>query len=389
MKISKHIYWIIPLLFWACSDNEVLETKADPVWANLDGTAFETQIVPFVEEGETAQQTRVSLSGDLFEDGDLMRLRIICPYVKSAEYGENTWGSSEDNWRLFQYKRETGGDSGLPNDNVKVGQWTSIPTNKFDIDGDFNTSGAPNNYTSPQATPYVFTATTWTEEIHVRIGSSNYLTYSNIFKADQRKAKDYKASNVLWAQQYMQTGPVHVRLSFEHKMAALRIDVSELASQLPTGSEEVILTLENMPDIDQQEVYIGNYFTNAMKELNKNLNKFGDYYRCNCTIEENGRALGIVYADDTNSANGYLSRKKFAELPQNATYTAYKYSPTDFWLIIPPYTVPAGVTPTLWLRKGEYRWSAPLTLPAGRTFRQGVRYNIKMNVPEPAPDPQP
>lgn len=376
MSIHKFLFILLPLLYWSC-ESQVRDTQEQQT-ITIDGSAFETEIIPFREDGRP--MTRVNVAGDSFEPGDLMRLRVIAPYAPSSEYGESTWGGSYDDWRLYQW---VGNQA----------QWGSVGSGLgFDIDNDFNASSAPGNIIMPQATPYVFTATTWTEEIHFVLSSavgSGYesskvvITFSNIFKADQRTDKNYKASNVLWAQQYMQTGTPHVRLSFEHKMAALQIDISEFASEL-TGSEEVVLTLENMPDIDQQEVVIGNYYVDKMKSKRA----YGDYNRSHCRYEDNGKVLGIVVPDE---AQGKLIQIPFTggAVQQTGIYTAHKLDANTFTLIIPPYVVPDGVTPTLWLRQGEKRWSAPLTLPdrnvnpqqTDRTFESGVRYHVTMQVP--------
>lgn len=372
---------------WACSSD--IEDAQDQQVITIDGSAFETEIVPFVEDGGNGAVTRANIAGTSFEAGDLIRLRVIAPYAPSSEYGESTWGSSYDDWRLFQWS-------------ANHANWGTVGSGLgFDIDNDFQASGAPSTIIMPQATPYVFTATTWTEEIHYVLSStvgSGYesskvvITFSNVFKADQRTEKNYKASNVLWAQQYMQTGSPHVRLSFEHKMAALQIDISQFASELDNTAEapEVVLTLENMPDIDQQEVCIGNYYVAKMKSKRD----YGDYWRCNCSYENNGKVLGIVVPDETEK---HLVQIPFTggAVGQTGIYTAHQLNANTFTLIIPPYTVPDDVTPTLWLRQGEKRWSAPLSLPdhskndkqTDRTFESGVRYHVKMQTPTPVVTP--
>lgn len=352
----------------------------------MDCDMFDTEIVPFHEEGEEESlPTRVNMAGDSFVAGDLIRIRIIAPYVDSQEYGESTWGGTYDNFRIWQWA-------------ANHAAWTSVGSDRgFDFDNDFYPSGASSSIIMPQATPFVFTATTWTEEIHHilstygQAGGTSITSFSNIFKADQREERNYRSSDVLWAQQYMQTGTDRVTLSFEHKMAALKIDVSAFATDL-TGTEEIILTLENMPDINQQEVTIGNYYAEKMKDKRA----YGDYYRTKCSYEENGKVLGIVVPNETK---GHLEQIHFTDsrIPQTGVYTALKGGTSVsgtingfFYLIIPPYTVPAEVTPTLWLRQGEKRWSAPLTLPAGRSFESGKRYSVKMiKAATPDPTPQP
>lgn len=372
-QIKTYIYLAMALLCWAC--NPSMEEQNDKPLITLEPEMFGAEIRPYVEDGEEADETtRVNTAGNSFVQGDLIRVRIIAPFVGSNEYGESTWGGTYDNFRIWQWASNHA-------------NWATVGSDRgFDFDNDLYPSGASANIIMPQATPFVFTATTWTEEIHYvlstagQAGGTLVSSFSNIFKADQRKEENYRASDVLWAQQYMQTGTDHVRLSFEHKMAALRIDISDFSSEL-TGSEEVILTLENMPDINQQEVTIGNYYAEKMKSKNN----YGDYYRTKCTYEQNGKVLGIVVPDESQ---GFLVQIPFTTLPQTGGYTAYKQDANTFLLIIPPYTVPAEVTPTLWLRQGEKRWSAPLTLPAGRTFESGKRYTIQMNRPtSPTPDP--
>lgn len=374
---NKIIYLALVLLAcWAC--NPSIEEQTDKPLATMEPEMFGAEIRPFQEDGEEpAAPTRVNVAGNSFVTGDLIRIRIIAPFVTSNEYGESTWGGTYDNFRIWQWASNHAA-------------WTSVGSDRgFDFNNDFYPSGASSNIIMPQATPFIFTATTWTEEIHYILstygeaGGTSVTSFSNIFKADQRKEENYRASDVLWAQQYMETGTDRVTLSFEHKMAALKIDISAFASEL-TGSEEVILTLENMPDINQQEVTIGNYYAEKMKDKRD----YGDYYRTRCSYADNGKVLGIVVPNETLK---HLEQIAFtdARIPQTGVYTAYKQDANTFLLIIPPYTVPDGVTPTLWLRQGEKRWSAPLTLPdsnndptqTDRTFEMGKRYRITMNTP--------
>ena len=375
MKLRDTLYILPVILLAACNDSMtsvVEEEEASLI--EIDGSAFHSEIVPFAEVGEDGILTRANIEGNSFESRDLIRLRVIAPYVNSTEYGESTWGNSYDDWRLYTW----GGAEA---------QWKQVTANdfQFDVDNDFSPTTAPSTIVMPQATPFVFTATTFTEEVHHVIstngtaGGTVILSFSNIFKADQRRIENYKASDVLWAQQFMQTGSDDVRLSFSHKMAALKIDVSKL--QL-SGSEEVVLTLDNMPDIDQQEVTIGNYYAEKMKRKLA----YGDYYRTKCEYEDNGRVLGIVVPDEQAK---HLVQVAFTDtkIPQTGLYTAYELNDSTFLLIIPPYTVPADVHPTLWLRQGENRWSAELPLPTDRTFLSGNRYRVKMKIPTTPQDP--
>lgn len=369
--IKKYIYLALVLICCGCS-TDVAEQKQQPL-VTMECDMFGAEIVPFQEEGKDAPKaTRVNTAGDSFMPGDLIRIRIIAPFSSESEYGESTWGGTYDNFRIWQWA-------------ANHANWATVGSGRgFDFDNDLYPSAASANIIMPQATPFVFTATTWTEEIHYVLsspgqpGGTLVSTFSNVFKADQRKEENYRSSDVLWAQQYMETGVDHVRLSFEHKMAALKIDISDFESELDKtiNAPEVILTLENMPDIDQQEVTIGNYYAEKMKGTKL---PYGDYWRTRCTYEQNGKVLGIVVPNETE---GHLVQIPFISLSQTGVYTAYKNDANTFLFIIPPYTVPAEVTPTLWLRQGEKRWSAPLTLPDGRTFEMGKRYSVKMQKPD-------
>ena len=359
MKSINKAFLAVALILVGCSRETTGESE---LLLSFDGGNIITSITPFVNEGEVV--TRANIAGDSFESGDLIKLRVICPYSTSTEYGESTWGGTYDNFRFFSWT-------------ANQAQWGSVGSGRgFDFNGDFSATSPASTFTMPQATPYVFTATTWSEELHFILstagtaGGNVILAFCSLFKADQREAKNYKSSDILWAQQFMQSGTDHIRLSFNHKMAALSIDISQLSSVL-TGSEEVTVSLLNMPEIDQQDIAIGNYYAEKMKSKIA----YGDYYRTRCSYEENGTVLGIAYPDETA---GRLVRKTFVEVPQTAEYLAYKKDGNTFRLIIPPYTVPDGVTPTLLVRQGQHRWTAPLTLPSERTFESGKCYNVQM-----------
>lgn len=369
----KKITAVLPLLILlvACTD----EPSIDSPRLKRDGSALISSIVSFAEvdeQGMDLPSTRVSIDGRKFEPGDLMRLRVIAPYGEN-EYGEDTWGGTYDNWRAYQWSSTNASSP------ARTGSWGSV--SGYDMNCDFSPSSSYSDFWMPQATPYIFTATTWTEEIHHILPSSSsagnvILSLSNIFKADQRREKDYKASDVLWAQSFVQTGTEYVTLSFQHKMAALKVDISDFATVLTTGGNapEVVLTLEGMPDIDQQEVTIGNYYVEKM--ISKK--QYGDWYRCKCAKEDNGKVLGIVVVDEEVTKGYKQVPFTDASIGQDATYIAYKNTDSEFLLIIPPYTVPAGITPTLWLRQGDKRWSAPLGI---NHFESGKRYNINFNRP--------
>lgn len=392
----KYIAFAAALLALASCESEIATEQADKLSFTFDASQnLQSDIVPFTEDG--APQTRTTFAGDQFESGDLIKMRIVAPFTSSVEWGEYTDGNTHDNFWILQW------NGSHPTN------WGSISSNRgFDLNGDFSASSSSSIWTLSQGTPYIFTASTWTEEIHSIVstqgkpGGDVYTWFYNVFKADQHKLSDYKSSDVMWAQQFMQTGTENIHLSFNHKMAALCIDISAFKDSLDLTEEtdEIVLTLENMPDIDQQEIVIGNYYAGAIK--GKGSNRAGDskYYRPNygdwqrtaCSREDNGKVLGISVI---NEAQAKVEQVAFTSpsRQQNATYTFYHVKGnTSYYLIIPPYTVPEDVKPTLWLRQGTKRWSAELTLPTGRTFESGKRYHSKLQmkpVPDPDPDPTP
>lgn len=370
----KYLAFVAALLCLASCESENTSEQADKLPFTFDASRnLQSDIIPFVEDG--APQSRANFAGNQFESGDLIKIRIVAPFSPSTEWGEYTDGNTHDNFWILQWNGNNQNGTGT------TASWSSISSNRhFDLNGDFIYNGSSNIWTLAQNTPYVFTASTWTEEVQAQIPDSKgkattYTWFYNVFKADQRKIKDYKSSDVLWAQQFMQTGTQNIRLSFEHKMSALCIDISEFKTLLDMteADDEIVVTLENMPDIDQQEIIVGNYYAGAIKSGYRPT--FGDWQRTACTKELNGTVLGI---SRINEAQQKVEQVEFTALPQTATYTAYKGSEGKYYLIVPPYTVPDNVTPTLWLRQGTKRWSAPLTLPEGRTFLPSVRYTVKM-----------
>ncbi len=380
----KHTYIaaaVALLALGACTAEDAVTEQAEKVAFTFDASQnLQSDIVPFTEDG--APQSRANFAGDQFETNDLIKVRIVAPFSPSTEWGEYTDGNTHDNLWILRW---TGNNLNAAGNGAT---WTNVPSSeragdfKFDLNSDYLYTSSSNIWTLAQNTPYVFTATTWTEEVHAEMsqpgkpGSTTYTWFYSVFKADQRKLKDYKSSDVLWAQQFMQTGTQNVRLSFEHKMSALCVDISALKSQLDMseGADEIILTLENMPDIDQQEIVIGNYYAGAIKSNYRPT--YGDYYRTSCSKEQNGTVLGISRIVESSSS---VEKVAIETLPQTATYTAYHEKGSDkFYFILPPYTVPSGVVPTLLLRQGAKRWSAPLTLPTDNAFKPSVRYNVNM-----------
>lgn len=353
------------LLMAACSSDGIVQEKQE-----VHEFTLTTDVVPF--KGE-APATRSKLDGTGFEDGDWIRLKIICPFVSTSEYGESTWGNSYD--AFFLLKRSGGG-------------WTYLTAADYcDITGSYSYSGSPQvgSFYEAQQTPYVYMASTWTEEKNFKtLNNTHVLQYCHVFHADQRKAKNYKASDLLWAQQYMQTGAWNVHLNFEHKMACLtfELDDSELT---PTLTSNDVLTLEGMPDIDQQEVVVGDYY--AEKSKINSAGNFNYKNKSSCNFEYNGKVIGIgVNVDAANCSYAYpmtgnpnpAYNKTFTGseiVPNTGTYTAYKEDDTHFRLIVPPCVLTTNAQ--IWIRDGERRFKMPLER---LDFHEGELYPIKVKV---------
>lgn len=336
----------LPLLAACTAEDNSVDTASH-------GLSLTASVDPF--DGETS--TRANLEGTAFEENDLIRVKVICPYVSSTEFGESTWGNSKDGFWLLYWKGSN---------------WSSVTSAfGFDINGDYVTSAASDlqgQYLSQQ-TPYVFTASTWTEEksFVVPNGSSNtlILQYANVFHADQTKAADYKASDVLWAQSIMQTGTDYVHLAFKHVMAALTLTVSGIDGL----SDNAVLTVEGMPDIDQAEIVVGDKYAAKNKVSSS---KYG-YKNMNATTSdnENGKVLGIGINDETN---GMSYSKSFTDIAQTATYKAYNNGNNTYKLVVPPCTLTSNAT--VWVRDGQKRYKATLEQ---KKFAQGTMYYLTLN----------
>ena len=334
-----------------------------------------------VEQFAGGAQTRVTVDGKNFLDNDRIRVKLICPYVTTTETGESTGSSTSDGFWLL--KRNGGG-------------WTTLSAaDKCDLNGDGIYSGSSDlqeQYLAQQ-TPYVFTASTWSREVRFLDGvgadaMKTVVHYAPVFHADQRLEADFEASDLLWAQSVVQTGTDYVRLNFRHVMALLVVTIEGA----PALSDPV-LTLEGMPDIDQQELVVGDYFA-ARRKVNglNDYDAYGYQKRYPCTKEQNGTLLGIGTFSQTAQV------KPLTDLPRDGVYTAYRDADeTTFRLIVPPYAFTADY-PTLWLRDGAERWSlqldpAALTASAAESetgtteagtlrFEPGKCYPVTMKISE-------
>lgn len=357
------------LLMAACSSDEIVQTEQE-----CHEFTLTSEVVPF--KGETAMM-RSNLNGTGFEDGDWIRLKIICPFVTSSEYGESTWGNSYD--AFFLLKRSGGG-------------WTYLTSaDHCDITGSYSYSGSPQvgSFYEAQQTLYVYMASTWSEEKNFKSSSgSHILQYCHVFHADQRKVEHYKASDLLWAQQYMQTGAWNVHLSFEHKMACITFTLDDSGLDTPLSSN-VVLTLEGMPDIDQQEVVVGDYYADASK-INSS---FGYRQKASCSFDNNGKVLGIGVNDDAasrakvapmtgNPVPGGAYTSLLSPVPNTGTYTAYKVDNTaykvdntHFRMIVPPCVLAENAQ--IWVRDGERRYKMQLER---KEFHEGELYPVKVKL---------
>ena len=341
-----------------CSGDEVAVPAEDkPV-------LFTGTIKPF--EGEDIQ-SRVNVDGTGFTNGDFIRIKVICPYVTTSEYGEQTYGASYDSFWLL---KSAGGSS-----------WGTLSASDgCDINGDYLDSGSQpmSSLYLSQQTPYVFTAQTWSVERKFVAGSNLVLLYSPIFHADQSGEENYRASDLLWAQSYLQTGSESVHFDFYHKMAALKITIDD--TKLPEGkklSDNAILSLSGMPGIDHAEVVVGDYY--AAKS--KTSAAFGYKQKNTCAKEYNGKVLGVAVNTDsyayTMPMTGNPNPDSRSCVPNDGTYTAYKDKAATklYRLIVPPCVLENE--PVFHLLDGDRRWTYKLNK---LNFEQENLYKITINV---------
>lgn len=377
-----------------------------------------SDIEPF--NGE--MMTRVNVAGNDFIDGDFIRLKIICPFVSTGERGEYTDGNSYDS---FYYLKRSGS------------AWIRVVSGDgFDISGTYSPSNSPDiaSYYEAQQTPYVYVATTWSEERRFVANGSLYDHLTPVFHADQTKEKHYRASDVLWAQTFMQTGAWNIHLGFQHKMACLDITIDDSKLTQPNSdydptnpessptipapiSDAAVLTLENMPDIDQAEIVIGDYYADASKYNSG----YGYQQKSSCSYENNGKVLGIAVNDESakrariiqmtgnpTSVGGDNSSVITEKVKNEATYTAYRQTAKHYRLIVPPCNLDPGFVPTLvdpddsespmvqsekcavfCLRDGSRRFKVTLER---LMFEEGKLYPVTLKlgeVPQPDPEPEP
>ncbi len=364
MKISHLIYiGMTTMLLAACSSDD--GQPEDQVQLQGRPLTITSSVNSFKGEGGT----RTNLDGKAFAVGDWIKLKIICPYVPNTLIGETTWGGSADALWLLKW----GGSA-----------WTQLTSDdKVDVSSHYS-YGSNNVFGQfeAQQTPYIYTASTWNENViflapNSAGGSSltRYSQYSYIFHADQSLEADYLKNDLLWAQTYMQTGSYDVHLSFNHVMACLKITVSGVSL-----SSNAVVTLEGMPDIDQKEIVVGDYYAAASKVNTK----YGYQDKCSCDYGNNGKVLGVAMIKEStakaiiNPLSGSPSDNHTTgtTVANTGVYTAY-YNSGVYYLIVPPCALAANAT--FMIRDGKKRYSCTLQK---KTFEQGKQYPVTITLTE-------
>ena len=164
----------------------------------------------------------------------------------------------------------------------------------------------------------------------------------------------------MWAQTIMQTGSYNIHLSFKHVMAALKITVEG------DISENAVLTLEGMPDIDQCEVIVGDYYAEKSKV---NANNYGYKSKHACKLENNGKVIGVAKITGSKAENAKI------DVNTTTNYTALNTGGWVYRVIVPPCTL--NQSATIWLRDGAKRYSMQLN---ETTFEAGKLYRVTFNI---------
>ena len=124
-----------------------------------------------------------------------------------------------------------------------------------------------------------------------------------------------------------------------------------------------------MPDIDQAEVIVGDYYAAKSKV---NSNDYGYKSKHACTRDDNGKVIGVAVVDDSQK-RAYT--KPIGSVAQTGTYTACHVGQRAYRLIVPPGTLSKQAT--FWLRDGEKRYSMSLSQTS---FEAGKLYKITMKI---------
>ena len=164
---------------------------------------------------------------------------------------------------------------------------------------------------------------------------------------------------------------VYADLSFQHVMVCLKISIS--GGDL---SESAVVTLEGMPDIDQCEVVVGDYYA-AKSKVNSD---YGYKQKCSCTKENNGKVLGVAVIDDEHKKavvypmQGNPNPYSLTAIANDGVYTAHRDG-SFYYLIVPPCELSAS--PVFWIRDGAKRYKYTLQRT---TFEQGKLYPVNITI---------
>ena len=359
------------MLLAGCSADSY-EAHEEPETGELHIT---TSIIGY-DIADGSGMTRTDIGGDRFTTGDRIKLKVICPYTNREQQAESTWGNTFDSFWLMKW------------DGSNWAQITSADKVDVAADYEYATASSILGRTEAQNTPYVYTASTWSENVLFVANGSLYSQYSYIFQADQRIMANYLKSDLLWAQTYMQTGSWNVHLAFNHVMACLKINISPLAL-----SSSAVVTIEGMPDIDQREVVVGDYYA----DRSYTNHAYGYRDKCSCQKADNGRVLGVAAIDEAQRKAvvypmegnpGYSADKLSAGKAIASTGEYVALSEGGYYhLIVPPCSL--ATAPTIWIRDGEKRYSYQLKKDETTgmvTFEQGKLYLLTITAPT-AEDP--
>ena len=357
MKIRKLLYIGLVLLLAGCSSDE--EEQVQRQYGVLQLTSSVSPI-----DGETV--TRTNLAGTDFVTGDRIKLKIICPYSDHTEFGETTYGNTFDALWLLKWN-----GSG----------WAKLePKDSVDVAGEYKFGQSYDLFGryEAQQTPYIYTASTWNENViflapkDVGGAQTRYSQYTYVFQADQTTKANFLKSDLLWAQTYMQTGSYNVHLAFNHVMACLKIQITGVSL-----TSSAVVTLERMPNIDQREVVVGDYYA-AKSKINS---AYGYQQKCSCTKVNNGKVLGVAVINDATATadvypmTGNPNPNSRTPITNDGVYTAH-YEGGYYYLIIPPCEL--STEAEFWIRDGEKRYSYELTR---KTFEQGKLYPVNITLP--------
>ena len=363
--MRKILYYIgIGILLAACTadDADVKQPEQGTLTLTTSVNAFDD--ADGYAGVSPAAATRTNVEGTAFAIGDWIKLKVICPFTDHVNFGETTYSTTFDGLWLLKWAGSN---------------WTPITSDdKVDVGANYAYSSATSIFGryEAQQTPFVYTASTWNENVIFIANKALYSQYSYIFHADQSEEKNYLKSDLMWAQTFMQTGSYNVHLAFNHVMACLKIDISALGL-----SSETIVTVEGMPDIDQREVVVGDYYA-ARSKINSG---YGYKQKCSCSYDDNGKVLGVAYINETAREaqvfpmTGNPNPNSRIYIANSGTYKAYNSGSGIYRLIVPPCSLSAA--PVIWVRDGEKRYSYTLSR---KEFEQGKLYPVNIQVPASA-----